>query len=109
MMSLSTLTTDDDTLMQQAMITANRTMQRAVHDIDETFGDGYAQQHPELIGAYMKTATIDLGAALIARAIEATAGRARLLRRRSRASPGIGRAAGQWPPPYPHTSGETPC
>jgi hypothetical protein len=100
MMSLSTLTTDDYTLMQQAMITTNRTMQRAVHNIDETFGDGYAQQHPELIGAYMKTAAIDLGTAFIARAIEDTAGEIAGVAKALEGIAGeIGRAAGKWPPP----------
>jgi hypothetical protein len=30
-------------------------MLRAVRKINEAFGDGYAEDHPELVGAYMQT------------------------------------------------------
>jgi hypothetical protein len=46
-------------LMQQSMMTAHDYMNHAKRDIDEMFNDGYAEQHPELIAAYMKTAAID--------------------------------------------------
>jgi hypothetical protein len=42
----------------------------AIKDIDKRLGDGYAEQHPELIGAYMKAASIDLAGAVMAGAIE---------------------------------------
>ena len=38
--------------------------------IDKLLGKGYAKQHPELIAAYMQTAAIDFGTAIIARAIK---------------------------------------
>ena len=58
------------TLMQQAQDTAATYMRAAIRDIDEQLGHGYAAQHPELIAAYMQTASADFGASVIARAIE---------------------------------------
>jgi len=40
-------------------ITANDYMLQAVRNIDEAFGDGYAKEHPELVGAYMQTVAIE--------------------------------------------------
>jgi hypothetical protein len=63
----------NDTLMRQAQGTAHTYMLAAVEDIDEVLGKGYARQHPELIVGYTQTAAIDLGTAIIARAIEKVA------------------------------------
>ena len=38
---------------------ANEYMRQAVRNIDEAFGDGYAKNHPELIGAYMQTVALE--------------------------------------------------
>jgi hypothetical protein len=54
-------------------MTAHDYLLHAVADIDEMLGRGYARQHPELIAAYMQTAAIDFGAAVIARAIQRSA------------------------------------
>ena len=51
-------------------MTAHDYMMKAISDIDELLGKGYAKQHSELIAAYMQTAAIDFGTAIIARAIE---------------------------------------
>ena len=40
-------------------ITTNNYMLQAVRNIDEAFGDGYAKEHPELVGAYMQTVAIE--------------------------------------------------
>jgi hypothetical protein len=64
------ITADTSTLFRQAPMTAHDYMMKAIDDIDELLGKGYAKQHPELIAAYMQTAAIDFGAAVIARAIE---------------------------------------
>jgi hypothetical protein len=50
---------DADTLMRQAHMTAHDYMLHARADIDSIFGDGYAEAHPELVGAYMQTAVRD--------------------------------------------------
>lgn len=64
------VTASNTTLMQQAPATANEYMRAAVADINELFGSkDYARNHPELVGQYMLTCAIDLGAAVIARAI----------------------------------------
>jgi hypothetical protein len=60
----------NSTLLRQAPMTADVYMKCAVHDINELFGLGYARAHPELVAAYMQTAAMDMGAAVIARAIE---------------------------------------
>ena len=39
-------------------ITANEYMLQAVRKINEAFGNGYAKDHPELVGAYMQTVAI---------------------------------------------------
>ena len=38
---------------------ANGYMLQAVRNTDEVFGDGYAKDHPELVGAYMQTIAIE--------------------------------------------------
>jgi hypothetical protein len=65
------ITADTETLFRQAPMTAHDYMMKAISDIDELLGKGYAKQHAELIAAYMQTAAIDFGASIIARAIKA--------------------------------------
>jgi hypothetical protein len=60
----------NQTLLRQAPMTACEYMRCAIHDIDTTFGKGYAKAHPELIAAYMQTASVDMAGAVIARAID---------------------------------------
>lgn len=57
------VTASFDTLQSQAHGTAAVYMRAAKMDIDETFGDGYAAKHPELVAAYMAAATRDFAAA----------------------------------------------
>jgi len=59
-----------NTLMRQAQMTAHDYMHSAKNDAGELFGAGFAIRHPELVAAYMQTAAMDFGAAVIARAIE---------------------------------------
>jgi hypothetical protein len=63
----------NQTLLRQAPMTAYEYLLSAIDHIDQKLGKGYAKQHPELIGAFMQSAAIDLGAAVIARAIESVA------------------------------------
>jgi hypothetical protein len=65
---------DPELLFRQAPMTAHDYMVHGVHDIDEIFGKGFAKQHPELLAAYMQTASIDYGASLIASKIEGLEG-----------------------------------
>jgi hypothetical protein len=60
----------DETLMRQAPMTATEYLDAAVESIDFRFGDGYAKQHPELVGAFMITAALDYGATSLARTEE---------------------------------------
>jgi hypothetical protein len=64
------VTAGNNELMRQSQMTANTYMGQAIDDIDDKLGDGYASKHPELIAAYMQTAAIDLGSAIIARTLE---------------------------------------
>ena len=51
-------------------MTADEYLASAIGHIDLQLGEGYAKRHPELIAAFMQTAAMDLGTAVIARAIE---------------------------------------
>lgn len=48
-----------ETSMRQAGMTAHDYMLVAVKDIDRIFGEGYAKQHPELVGAFIQTCALD--------------------------------------------------
>jgi hypothetical protein len=61
---------DNNTLLRQAAMTAAEYLDNATASIDQRFGNGFAKAHPELIAAFMQTAAIDCGTAVIARAIE---------------------------------------
>jgi|SRR6266550_2841606 len=69
----SRITASSSTLMRQAPMTADEYLRSAIDCIDEKLGHGYAAKHPELIGAFITASAIDLGAAVIARAIESAA------------------------------------
>ncbi len=46
-------------LMEQGVSAADYYMQCAVDRIDKLFGKGYASNHPELVGDFMKTVAIE--------------------------------------------------
>jgi hypothetical protein len=54
-------------------MTADEYMRIAIECIDHRFDKGYAAKHPELVGAFIQAAAMDMGAAVIARAIETLA------------------------------------
>ena len=64
------VTADGETLLRQAPMAANDYLMSAIGHIDNELGGGYAAKHPELIAAFMRTAALDMEAAVIARAIE---------------------------------------
>lgn len=47
---------DAKELMTQAHMTAHAYMHQAIKSIDDAFGEGYAHEHPELVGAFMRSA-----------------------------------------------------
>ena len=57
-------------LMKQAADTAGSYMARARAAIDESFGEGYAAAHPELVGAFMQSAAADFQAMWIGLRLE---------------------------------------
>ncbi len=66
---------DSHTLMRQAPMTAETYLIDAIASIDERLGEGYAKANPSLVGAFITASSIDFGAAIIARALEAIADR----------------------------------
>jgi hypothetical protein len=65
-----TIEAGNEGLLRQAPMTAREYLVGAVSGIDEVLGEGYARAHPELVGAFMRTAAMEVGAAVIARAIQ---------------------------------------
>jgi len=59
------ITADFHTLLKQASMTAHTYMHSAIKDIDDCFGKGYAEAHPELVGTYMQVAAIDYHASSV--------------------------------------------
>jgi len=59
-----------NTLMRQAPMTAQHYFLCAIENIDKEFGDGYAQEHPALLGAYIQTAALDYQAGVISATIQ---------------------------------------
>jgi hypothetical protein len=66
----TTIEAGNGTLLRQAPMTANEYLLSAIDHVDLKLGTGYAAKHPELIAAFMQASAIDLGTAVIARAIE---------------------------------------
>ena len=53
------ITADFQTIFEQSVDTAETYMVKAKRIIDENFGGGYADAHPELIAAFMSTAAAE--------------------------------------------------
>ena len=64
------ITADHTTLMRQAPMTAHEYFHAAIKTIDDRFGDGYAQAHPELVAAFMQTAARDFQTAITAQTMQ---------------------------------------
>jgi hypothetical protein len=63
------ITADLTTLLRQVSMTADEYMMHAITNIDDRLGQGYAKAHPELIGAFIQAAAIDMGTATIAKCV----------------------------------------
>lgn len=63
----------NDTLLEQAPMTADEYLRAGVRTIDKQFGEGYAKLHPELLAAYMKTCAMDFGTSMLVVAIQEAA------------------------------------
>ncbi len=55
---------DKATLFQQAMMTAQDFLSRAVRDIDKELGQGYAKKNPALVAEYMRACGRDWSTAM---------------------------------------------
>lgn len=49
----------DHLLMDQAQMTVGYWLSHSVHQIDRTFGDGYAKKNPALVAAFIQAAAMD--------------------------------------------------
>ena len=67
---MTKITASAETLIQQASMTANEYFKQAIRDIDEEFGEGYAQKNPNLIGQYMLTSSNDYLSASITSSLQ---------------------------------------
>lgn len=63
---MNTITQDPDTLTRDAATATGDCIDRAVANIDGQFGDGYAEDNPELVAAFLQAAAINFAAAVIA-------------------------------------------
>ncbi len=64
------ITASAETLMRQAGMTAAEYLSKAVDEIDSQFGEGFSKSHPDLVGAFMRTAALDFASAGITSAIQ---------------------------------------
>jgi hypothetical protein len=64
---------DVTTLFHQAPKTINDYLLEGIKSIDRQFGNGYAKNHPELLGAFIKACALDFNSSIIAAAIEQSA------------------------------------
>lgn len=68
------ITANYDTLMRQAPMTVVGYLRTAIAEIDRAFNTtGYAREHPELVGAFLQACSVDMGAAVIAVALQEAA------------------------------------
>ena len=65
------ITADFNGLMSQAPETAALYLRQAKHEIDSTFGKGFAANNPQLVAAFMQTAMLDFCTATKAKVFEA--------------------------------------
>lgn len=69
-MSNNRITASAETLMTQASMTARSYFLAAIKMIDDEFGAGYAQEHPQLIAALVQAAGADYNTASAVQAFQ---------------------------------------
>ena len=57
-------------LLRQAGLTAHDHLSHARDSIDKVFGEGYAQEHPELVGPFIQAAALDYQTSIIGCVVE---------------------------------------
>ena len=63
------ITADYSTIANQAPKAVEEYLLSGIQSIDAYLGDGYAKDHPELLAAFIKTASMDLFTAVLSREI----------------------------------------
>ena len=66
---MTEITASVETLLKLASMTATDYMHHARQEIDRLFGEGYAENNPVLVAAFMQTAAADFGAASMAKIV----------------------------------------
>lgn len=64
------ITAEAKTLMEQASMTASLYLSEAIERIDKQLGKGYAKDHPELIGCFIKACAQDFNTSMNVQAIQ---------------------------------------
>jgi hypothetical protein len=67
---MAEISADSSTLMRQASMTVDVYMREAITRIDQAFGIDYAKKHPELVGAFIQAAAMDMTGSIIAKMVE---------------------------------------
>jgi ethanolamine utilization protein EutP (predicted NTPase) len=69
------VTTSIEKLSSQAAVSTNEYMRQAVEYIDKEFGEGYAAEHPDLVGAFIRTCAQDCHTTVLVKALQETGSR----------------------------------
>lgn len=69
-MDAHNITASNETLLNQAPITAERYMSEAIDRIDRFFGKDYAKNNPILVAAFMQCAAQDFQTGITARTLQ---------------------------------------
>ena len=65
----SSISASWDQLRAEGLDDVNMYLSNAIKQIDKKLGDGYAKEHPELIGAYMNAVSIATNSGVIGKCI----------------------------------------
>jgi hypothetical protein len=77
-MTMQTITADTNTLMRQAPHTAHAYLLDCARYLDQSFGEGYAAQHPELLAAMLQVSAQDFHTACLCSTLQDQIGSASL-------------------------------
>ena len=66
---MTTISASYDSLLGQASDTVEVYLRRAIRMLDEQFGEGYARNHPELVGQIVRAMSSDLSSATFGKTV----------------------------------------
>jgi hypothetical protein len=80
----NSITAAADVLLEQASMTTDQYLAAAVDSIDKRFGKGFAEKHPELLGAFINASARDFQTTMTVQALQELAKRVEGLETSSR-------------------------